>query len=485
MDIIGRHAEINLLKRLSNFGKAVFIALYGRRRVGKTFLTRRIFRNQGLFFEITGSKKASKQHQLANFHRVFTSVFDDTLYGKPPSDWDDAFDRLQIATARIEQQQKVIIFLDELPWLASPRSGFMPALEYTWNRHFSERANVILIVCGSAAAWMIKHVVQNKAGLYGRITQSIPLYPFLLNESEQLLKARGVELDRRQIVELFMVTGGVGAYLDHIMPGKSSMQTINELCFQAHGALFLEFNNLFRALFNHSDKHIRIVKALAKQRRGLTQAEIQQLTKLPQSGHTSIVLQELMSCGFIMALQQFGQKKKSRKFILIDEYTNFYCSWIEKNRDAILSGSDPELWNKIYQSPSWLSWSGFSFETICLKHIYAIKKALGISSVKTQESHWQYKASADEAIAGAEIDLIIDRADNCIHLCEIKFSRNPFHIDKDYAQQLEYKRSLFREKTGSKKTLFITLITPHGAVENQYYSTVIQSQLTLDDLFQP
>jgi len=481
--IIGRQAEQAVLNKLYKQSNAVFLALYGRRRVGKTYLIDEFFRDKGIFFELTGSKKASKKEQLRNFFHEFLTLFPQNQTKAAPEDWGEAFHYLHQAIETIDQQQKIIIFLDELPWLAAPRSGFLGALEYIWNRHFSRRKNLILIVCGSAASWMIKKVINNKAGLYGRLTLSLPLYPFNLREMEQFLKAKHVELDRKQIVELFMVTGGIGAYLNHIVPGQSVAQNINQLCFRPSAPLFLEFNNLFQSLFSHSEKHLSIIKALAMKRRGLTQKALLKAANLPASGRTTEVLDELSTCGFIAALPTFGKVLKERKFRLVDEYSYFYLSWIQPVYLAILRGSNTEYWQQIFTSSSWLSWAGYAFENTCLKHIIKIKQALGIAAVNTTAAYWQYIPKKNSEETGAEIDLIIDRADGCINLCEIKFCNAEFKIDKAYAKNLLNKKEVFREKTGTKKSLFTTLITPFGTIENSHYQSTVQNQITLDDLF--
>lgn len=485
MTIVGRKNELHILEKFYQQSDPAFIALYGRRRVGKTYLIEEYFKDKGLFIEIIGSKKASKQEQLRNFHREYITFFQD-LAQIQPSDWGDAFYQLHNAIKEIESTQKIIFFLDELPWLAAPRSGFLQALEYSWNKYFSKRKNLILIICGSAASWMIKKIIQNKAGLYGRLSCTLSLPPFSLEEGQQFLLSKNVQLEKHQIVELFMITGGIAAYLGHVTPGKSVMQLVNELCFKPSAPLFLEFNNLFQSLFDHPDKHISIVNVLAKNRRGLSHQNLLKAVKLTPGGHTTDIINELIACGFIAVIPMFGKLDKESKYRLIDEYSLFYLCWVAKEYQSIIRGSDPEYWYKIFSSAAWLSWSGLAFENICFKHSLKIKKALGIASVKTSESYWHYVTASNSkelTQQGAEIDLVIDRADHCINLCEIKFSRTLFTIDKAYAQTLIRKREIFREQTKTKKSIFITFITPYGVANNSYYQELVHSQLTLDDLF--
>lgn len=483
MKIIGRQREIMILDSLYQSNKAEFIAIYGRRRVGKTFLISQYFKNKGIYFEITGSKTASVSEQIENFHREFCALFGTDRYATVPVDWSEALHRLSETINQLDSSHKIIIFFDELPWLATPRSRFMPALEYLWNRHLSRNPNVKLIICGSAAAWMIKNVINNKGGLYGRLSRSIPLSPFSLSEVEKYFRSKEINLDRKQIVELYMVTGGIGKYLSYVRKGLSSTQIINELCFSPSAPLMLEFTKLFQSLFENSDKHINIIKSLASKRYGMKQEDLLKSVGLPQSGRSSTVLNELEECGFILAIPMFGKQVKGRVYRLIDEYSLFYLKWIEPKRSSILLASDPDYWLKIQSSPAWHNWAGYAFENIYLKHSLKVKQALGLAAVSTVETHWMQKSSEGSNAPGAEIDLVIDRADGCINLCEIKFCKNEFVIDKKYADSLEQKARVFQEQTQTRKTLFTTLITPYSTVENNHYRRVVHSQLTLDALF--
>lgn len=472
--IIGREPEIRLLDSVYQSAMAEFVAVYGRRRVGKTFLISNYFREKGIYFELVGSKKATLSEQLKNFHREFQGLFPDRA-DVAPKDWGEAFYRLKQSLEDVKTDQKVIIFLDELPWLASPKSGFLSALEHVWNRYFSRMNNLILVVCGSAASWMLNKVINNKEGLFGRLTKIIPLYPYKLDITAQYLNSMDVLLNHRQIVDIYMCVGGIPKYLSYIKAGQSAVQFINEVFFSSHGQLFLEFPKLYASLFNNSHKHYTIVKALSQKRYGMYQKELLEAVKLPQSGTNSKVLEELESSGFIASIPMFGKTVHDRKFRLIDEYSYFYLNWVEDRRAYILAGSDKNYWEKMFNTASWKAWSGFAFETICFKHIAQIKRRLGISGINSTESHWENEK--------AQIDLVIDRADDCVNLIEIKFSNSEFSISKDYAEKLRRKRNEFIEATETNKAVFITLITPYGAKKNVYYNELIQSEIILKDLF--
>lgn len=471
--IIGRKAEIQILDGLCQSQSAEFLAVYGRRRIGKTYLISNYFKNKGLYFELTGTKTATLSEQLKNFYQEFQRLFLNESSAQPKS-WADAFFQLKLAIEKINNKQKIILFFDELPWLAAPKSRFLPALEYIWNRHFSRMNNLILIVCGSAASWMLHKIVNNKEGLYARLSVSLPLYPFDLKTIKEYLRLKHVLLNDRQITELYMCLGGVPKYFSYIKPGYSSVQSINELFFTPHGQLFLEFPKLFSSLFNNSKKHLKIVKILGEKRYGIYQKELLMAANLPQSGNTSTILEELEACGFIGILPMFGKLTHERKIRLIDEYSYFYLHWINPRRSSILNGQDQHYWESIFSSSKWNSWAGFSFESLCFKHIKQIKKKLGISGVCTNQSHWENEY--------AQIDLIIDRADHCINLIEIKFTQQEFVINKDYADKLRIKREAFRDETKTKKSLFITMLTPYGVKQNSYYQEMVQNQILLKDL---
>lgn len=478
--IVGREKEQMILAKLFHSKRAEFLAIYGRRRIGKTFLIHEFFKDKGIYLEITGSNKASKKEQLKNFFRGLRATFPQFEKREFPLEWSDALDYLKEVISHIDPSTKFILFIDELPWLASPKSGFLAALDYFWNRHLSRIPNVLLIVCGSAAHWIIKKIINDKGGLHGRLSAQMPLQAFTLSETEKFLISQDVRLKRKQIVEVYMALGGVAKYLTNIPAGKSSDQIINELCFSSTGLLFSEFSKLYASLFNSAEKHIAIVKALAKKRHGMTQEKLLETVNISKGGSATDILNELEEAGFIMSIPYFGKRSKNRIFRLTDEYSLFYLTWIEEMKGSVLRNFDSEYWNKMSKTQSWHAWAGYTFENICLKHTDKIKKALGLGGVMTKEGHWQYINPDEE---GAQVDLVIDRADHCINLCEIKFCKEEFEINKNYCADLERKKRVFQKVTKTKKTIFLTLITPFGIKENEHSLGIIDHQLTLDALF--
>lgn len=481
MTIVGREKEVSLLANVLDSEKPEFLAIYGRRRVGKTYLVREFFRDKGLYFELTGIKDASKSSQLKNFSVVYSDIF---LRGNrivTPSDWDDALNTLRKEIEKSSDLQKVIVFFDELPWLASRKSGFLEALDLFWNRYMSSRKNFVLVICGSAAEWMIKKIVSNKGGLHNRLTQPpINLMPFTLKQTEQYLESMNVRLERKQIVDIYMALGGVAYYLNLVSRSKSSAEVISDLFFGKQAPLLTEFHNLFDSLYNNPQKHIEIIKVLAQTKQGLTQTEIfAQVKSLSSGGGAVLVLEELENCGFIYRVHDFGKKKKDARYRLIDGFTLFYLKWVDGQGEF-----SEHFWTRKKGTASYNTWAGYAFENLCFLHYREILRALELSVVAEAKSGWRYLPSKGHVDEGAQIDLLIDRADKCINLCEIKFYDDEFIIDKVYAQRLRKKKNCFREKTGTKKTLFTTMITTYGVQKDKHYLDVVDGQLTMDALFE-
>ena len=449
----------------------------------KLFSFPKFFRNRGYYFEITGSPDAPKSEQLSNFSEALAEQMFNGIPQSTPKTWSEAFTQLRKAIDETtKEQKKVILFFDELPWLATKKSGFLSAFQYVWNHYFSRDNRIILIVCGSAASWMIKNIIYNKKGLYGRLTAEIRLSPYSLSETETYLKAQNVLLDRRQIVDIYMAFGGIPQYLSLILPGKSSAQSIQELCFTPGGSMVTEFYKLYRSLFDNPIKYIKLIEALKSHRYGLSRSELAKAIGMKQGGSLAEMLRALEESGFILHLPDIGKKIKGGHYILVDEYSLFYLSWIKGAIESHAMGI-PDYWLRKQQTPAYLSWSGYAYEAICYRHVEHLLKALGLSVVATSCTSWHHSPQKGSKEEGAQIDLVIDRADKCINLCEIKFSQEPITVDKAFVDELERKRRIFRDVTKTRKTLFTTLITASGISENDYSRSVIHSHSTLDALF--
>ena len=470
-NIVGRKEEQIVLNQLLESNRPEFLAVYGRRRVGKTFLIRQVFSGQ-IAFQMTGIARANTSQQLGNFFAVIKELDKGIEQENLPKNWFEAFGILKNYLQRLNAPKKVVFF-DELPWIDTPRSNFLSALEHFWNSWASDRPDIVLVVCGSAASWMINKVINNRGGLYNRVTQRIRLLPFTLRETESFLRSGKVTLDRYQILQLYMVVGGIPFYLSEIRQGMSAFQEIDRLAFSPNGFLTTEYSNLYRSLFNHADRHIAIVETLAGKPQGLSREGIVQSSGMKDGGTLTTVLRELEESGFLNKSYPFGKKIKDSIYRLSDQYSLFYLKFI-KDQHRAGAGS----WLSRIDSPAWRAWSGYAYESICLQHIGAIKKALGVSGVYTEESSWIDKNRS------VQIDLLIDRRDHVINLCEVKFTQHPFVLTKPYKEELEKKIFTFKEETQTRKSVFPTLITTFGLKDGVHSLGFIQNVVTMDDLFE-
>lgn len=474
--IIGRKKEKEIFDRLSQSEQAEFVAIFGRRRVGKTFLVREHF-NESLVFEFTGAFEADTSVQLQHFHNQYNRFVQDDSGQNAPQTWTEAFNRLASYLYSLAvSPKKAVVFIDELPWLDRPRSGFLTALEYFWNQHGSQMPHLLLITCGSSASWILKNLVNAKGGLYNRVTQRIELKPFTLQETELYCQAKHLKFTRYQLIQLYMVMGGIPFYWQAIRQGKSVNQVIDELCFETGGLLSNEFRSLYQSLFKNAENYIAVIEALAAHPYGLTRTQLLAATKIPNGGTFVRVVENLSDSGFIRALPPFGKKTKDTVFRVVDFYSIFYLKFIRGN-----VSDRPHVWESFADSANYRSWTGYAFENICLMHLRPIHEALGIGGVFTTVSSWRF--AGNEEIGGAQIDLVIDRRDGIIHLCEAKFTANEFVITKDYNTKLRHKRVVFQHVNPGKKSVVTTLITTFPALPNQYYHEEIHTEVTANDLF--
>lgn len=472
--LIGREIEKKLLHEAMDSGSPELIALFGRRRVGKTFLIRQ-YLGKSLCFEFIGTRDAKLDEQLGNFNKALgAAIGNDKLYQKPAT-WADALGQLSNFLEPKLAAGRSVVFLDEFPWLSTHKSGFMPAFDHWWNSWGTNQPNLVVVICGSAASWMIQNVVNNKGGLHNRITRKIRLLPFNLQETEKFLHARQVNLDRYQILQLYMVMGGIPHYLKEVHKGESSTQAVDRICFTKDGLLESEFKNLYHSLFDDATRHLAVVRALASNNSGLTRNEIINKARLTSGGTITGLLEELIESGFVTDWKPYDKKSRDTIYKLADEFTHFYLKFMEGNRAA-----GAGVWQNFSTGQSWKSWSGVAFERVCLKHIPQLKKALGIAGVHTKESAWRH---LPQKAKGAQIDLLFDRRDFVINLCEMKYSASEFAIDKSYATELKNKRDVFKQETRTKKSLFLTLVTTFGVKENDYFSKLLQNSITMDALF--
>ncbi|HOZ79263.1 MAG TPA: ATP-binding protein [Ferruginibacter sp.] len=473
--ILGREEEKSILDSITASGRAELVAVYGRRRVGKTYLINTYLDKQ-INFHYSGVHGVETAMQLQRFTNDMSKQLNAGVPIPVPADWFAAFDMLQVLLQKRMRQKKVIVFLDEFPWMQTPKSNFLAAFENFWNTWAAAKNNIAVILCGSAAGWMIQNIVRNKGGLHNRITRKIPMLPFNLYETELFLKSRRIQLNRYQITQLYMAMGGIPQYLSLLQPGLSAAQLIDRECFSKNGFLYNEFDDLYRSLFDNADRYMKVIRALAAKPMGMTRNNIIKTCKLQSGGSTTSLLEELSTSGFITAYTPFGKKIKDSIYVLTDEYSLFYLKFIEPAK-----ASGKGAWLKISETPSWKTWSGLAFETLCYKHTPAIKVALGIPGIYSEQSSW--KKVKDSKTGGSQIDMVIDRRDHTINICEIKFYNAPFHIDKKYAAALNQKLLAFREQTKTRKHVFLTLISTFGIHKNEHSIGLVDKEILMDDLF--
>lgn len=472
MNIIGRKREIDIINKCLESKRPEFLAVYGRRRTGKTYLVKEFF-NQQFSFYTTGIPNVNTREQLKVFREALLR------YGhadrKIPKDWFEAFsclrDLLESQGVRRDPvTKKRVVFLDELPWMDTARSDFRSALDYFWNSWGSSQSDLLLIVCGSATSWIIDNIVSDHGGFYNRVTKQIHLQPFSLGECEALLRNNGFDLGRSQVAMCYMVFGGIPYYLNLMDSRLSLAQNIDELVFNPDGELHFEFDRLFRSLFSKADLHTRIIEALGKKKMGLTRKELVEDFGIQSANGLTVALSELEQCGFIRKYQNLPNASKNHLYQLIDPFTLFAITFLKNGTTS--------RWMEFIDTPGFYSWSGNAFEIVCLNHVRQIRQALGISGIASNAYSWKSRATKP----GAQIDLVIDRADAVMNLCEMKYSGQPFEITSEYEANLRNKVRSFREETKTDKALHVTFISINGLKRNAH-SDIVANQIDSEQLF--
>lgn len=467
--IIGREKEQHLIQQCASSDKAEFVAIYGRRRIGKTFLVRQYFADKFDFYA-TGIYQGSIKDQLRNFgeqlmakSKRFTTV---------PKDWHEAFAMLREYLSNL-RKKRIVIFLDELPWFDTPRSKFVQELDYFWNSWGAQQDKLKFFVCGSAATWMIKNLIGAKGGLHNRLTHNIRLQPFTLYETEQLLTQKHITWERYTILECYAIFGGVPYYLNMLDNEESLTQNVDRLLFSRTGELRDEYSFVFRSLFEEYTIYHKIVELLSKKKKGMTREELQQGLKISSGGKFTEALMNLQNCDFIRKYHCFGKKQRDALYQLTDNFTYFYLSFVSD-----FAGQDESAWSNMIDNPKRTAWLGYAFEQVCLLHLSQIKHALGISGILTDASAW---VGGDGEEKG-QIDLVIDRRDHTVNLCEMKFSMEPYEITKAYHEKLRSRMALFKRVTGTTKSLVNTMVTTYG-IKRTKYCNIVNRTVTMDDLF--
>lgn len=469
--IVGRRKELSLINQYFNSGKAEFIAVYGRRRVGKTFLIRQHFRNQ-FAFDMTGIMEGTKSEQMTAFHTALKTY---GYTGKKNTNWIDAFFALrQVLESRIEEGKRCVIFIDELPCLDTPKAGFVNALGHFWNNWANWQSEIMLIVCGSATSWMVRNVIDNHGGLHDRITHEIHLHPFTLTETEEFFKLNGFSWNRLSIMQTYMAIGGIPYYMSLFEKTDSPATGLDRLFFSGNAELKKEYRRLFSSLFKNPHPYLEIITLLSKHPKGMTREEISTELKTSNNGKLGEMLTDLIYCDFLQKNNVREKRIKSNSAIyqLIDFYTIFYNTFANKNI------MEEHFWTRNINTPEINIWYGLAFERVCKAHIEKIKTALGIASVSTEYYSWR----SNLIEKGAQIDIIIDRADNTINLCEVKYSENLYSLDKEEYMKIQNRISVFKEATNTRSNIIPTMITTFGMKEGTYSDQII-AKINMEDLF--
>ncbi|MBK8393260.1 MAG: ATP-binding protein [Saprospiraceae bacterium] len=469
--MVGRSTQQLQIKKILKANRAAFVAITGRRRVGKTYLIEEAF-GKSISFRVTGIQNGDILTQISNFTQKIAEYSQIPIV-TIPSNWQEAFLLLKSYLKRLSKTRKHVLFFDELPWMNTHKSGFVQLFAHLWNDYLSKEKHFVLVICGSATSWIIKNIENDKGGFHNRITHSIHLKPFTLSETKEFLLSKKVSITDNAIAELYMALGGIPFYLEQIERGESVSAAINRLCFAEAGFLKNEYQNLYKALFDQPENHEAIVKSLANAIGGLTRSEIIKASKVTDGGPFTRAIEELIVCGFVTYESPYGKNKRGSVYRLADEFSLFYHRFMVKAKEK-------DNWMQLSTGQKYKIWTGYAFENLCYKHIAEIKSALGIEAVNTSLN--TFRQTGDATQKGFQIDLIIDRADKAINLCECKYYSEPFKMDKTYAMNLMQRKSLFRESVKTNKSLFTTMITNLPIMENAYVLEAVDVQLTVDKL---
>ena len=469
--IIGRKKELQLINEYYNSGRAEFVAIYGRRRIGKTFLVRQRFARE-FAFDMTGVMEGSRAEQMASFH---TAMKAQGYTGPKNKTWIDAFFALrQLLETKIESGKRCVIFIDELPCLDTPKSGFVNALGHFWNNWANWQNEIMLIVCGSATSWMVRNIIDNHGGLHDRITHEMHLHPFTLAETEEFFSENGYNWSRLSVLQAYMVVGGVPYYMSMFNRGESPAMGLDRLFFSPSGELRTEYNRLFSSLFRNPKPYIEIVNVLARNARGMTRAEISNTLEMSNNGNLGNMLSDLVHCDFVSKtmVRHKTVNENSAIYQLVDFYTVFYNTFNPK------SITNANFWTQSLGTSEVNVWYGLAYERVCKAHMAQIKRAIGISGIRTEHYSWRSRQSKP----AAQVDIIIDRADGIINLCEVKYSGERYRLDQEEFLNIQHRMNVFRAETETRSSIMPLLITTFGTSQGSY-SEQIPLQLVLDDLF--
>lgn len=473
--IIGREAETGLLEECYRSGKAELVAVYGRRRIGKTFLVKNIFMDR-LDFVITGMYDGSLKEELAIWNQKLTEHSGQSY--PAAQSWIEAFSQLKRYIQSLKKD-RIVIFIDELPWFDTPRSRFVKAFEQFWNDWASSQSSLMIIVCGSATTWMNENIITQKGGLHNRVTRKIKLSPFNLYETSQFLASKNIKWSDHQIAECYMILGGTPYYLDLLRKEYSLAQNIDFLFFKTNAELSEEYGILLKSLFKKAEVYRKTIEILGKNGKGMTRKELAAKIKVSQGGGLSTILENLENCDFIRSYSAFGKKSRDVMYQLCDMFILFNLRFVVGGK-----GRDESFWSNSMDNPARRAWSGYAFEQLCFNHIPQIKDCLGIKGVLSNVCSWSRPADKDNGVKGRQIDMLIERRDQVINICEAKFSVVKYVMTEKYLHEMNARMEDFRMSVNTGYALHLTMIASAGLARNAY-SDQVQSVVTLKDLMKP
>lgn len=477
-NIIGRKEEINKLAQFLNSSKSEFIAIYGRRRVGKSYLVEEVYKDKIAFRAIGAfikdkDERTYKQIQLDHFYE---SLIDSGMPedAQRPTNWREAFRLLKKYLEGLRTKRRVV-FLDELPWLAGPQSSEMiTELGYFWNSWADRQRNIVLVVCGSATSWMLDNVIRDYGGLHGRLTGTIRLLPFTLNECELYYKKHGFHLSRYEMAVSYMAFGGIPYYLDRMDREKNLSENIDDFFFK-DDKIHQEFKDVYTGLYATSERYVDVVKTLGTKFYGMTRRELADAIGIELGGTFSKILDNLHESGITREYPRYGKERVETVYQLKDFFSLFYMHFIHGK------GTGAGNWRTIQRTPTFYTWAGNTFEMLCIEHLEQIKEALRIATI-SRNYCWSGKGPNGSA---AQIDLVLEwKGERTDYLCEMKFSEHEFVIDKQYENELANKIDAFLVSKQHTKThsVQLVMVTTEG-VQRGVHSKDVNQQVTLDDLF--
>ncbi len=473
MKIIGRKAEKKELEQCEKSKKSELVCVYGRRRAGKTYLVEQTFGDYFAFRAI-GLEKGSIKDQLKAFNQRLQECGDEVR--KVPQNWFEAFSRLDKILSRddiiLSPHGKKIVFFDEFPWFATQRSDFLLAFEDFWNRRGTQSGDLVFIICGSATSWIIKNVLEDSGSMYKRVTAQIFIKPFSLAETKLYFDDNEFDWSKEQIMEFQMVFGGLPFFMSLMNENESFRQNIDRLLFRPNALLQDETDKLLESTLKKSPVYGQILGELSSHLYGMKKSECQEKLNIPVGTFTRAV-EDLIKCRYIVEYTRNYEKSNPLYIQLVDPYLLFHFHFLS-NRKRITSYEDLSSNIGLYSN-----WRGHAFEILCFHHLDQIKKSLGISGVKTECFSWTNSEDKEKI----QIDMVIERDDKITNICEMKCTDQPFVMSKEDDLSLLRKRDIFKEKTRTKNSIRIVLVSAAG-LSGVAHTEHISDVITLGDLFE-